>query len=183
MITYSLTKKRNPIDSEAPEKIYATAQRLETWDLEQLAAHISDHNSKYNRADVSAVLISLIDCMKELLLDGNSIKLGEFGTFYITLKSRGVEVDDADEGYSTSNIVGVRVGWRRGTIFDDLLQNASFTLVPTRALQKAAKETMKDNVFGDSTADKDTEPGEQTGDTGDSGSGSGEGSGNDGHPE
>ncbi len=139
------------MDPDAGEKAYAVAQRYKTWDLEELASHISSHNCKYNRADVHAVLTSLVDCIREQLLNGISVQLGEMGTFYIVLRSKGVSVEEESE-YSASNITAVRVGWRRGSIFQELLDDAQFMQVASRSLQQEAKEKMNEIVFGTSSS-------------------------------
>ncbi len=169
MITYSIFKRSNPMDPDAGEKVYAAAQRYKTWDLEELASHISSHNCKYNRADVHAVLTSLVDCIREQLLNGISIQLGEMGTFYIVLRSKGVSVEEESE-YSASNITAVRVGWRRGSIFQDLLDDAQFMQVASRSLQQEAKEKMNELVFGTSSSSSSEESSDGGSSSDDSGS-------------
>ena len=70
MIDYSVSKKINPRNKEEDPKYYANPQVSESVSLEKFARHISDHNSKYNRADVSAVLTQSVDCLREMLLEG-----------------------------------------------------------------------------------------------------------------
>ena len=46
---------------------------------------------KYNRADIQAVLIQAVDCMREQLLAGQRIQMGDLGTFSIHINSMGAE--------------------------------------------------------------------------------------------
>ena len=69
MINYSISLRANPSDQDAPKKAYANAQYSEIMTLDKFAEHISTHGSKYNRADIQAVLIQAVDCMREQLLD------------------------------------------------------------------------------------------------------------------
>ncbi len=173
-INYSVSVKINPTD-ENDKKVYANAQYSTVMTLSQFAKHIADHNSKYCRADVTGVLLTMIDCLLELLLDGKRIQLGEFGTFYCSIHSKGAE---SVEEFSESNITGLDVNWSRGKDFEDIYKNATFTYVPRRAAQeqnkKDDKQAVQDMLDGTTTTDKDTEPGTETGD---SGSGGGDGSG------
>ena len=65
MINYSISLRANPSDQDAPKKAYANAQYSEIMTLDKFAEHISTHGSKYNRADIQAVLIQAVDCMRE----------------------------------------------------------------------------------------------------------------------
>ena len=65
MINYSISLRANPSDQDAPKKAYANAQYSEIMTLDKFAEHISTHGSKYNRADIQAVLIQAVDCMKD----------------------------------------------------------------------------------------------------------------------
>ena len=62
MINYSISLRANPSDQDAPKKAYANAQYSEIMTLDKFAEHISTHGSKYNRADIQAVLIQAVDC-------------------------------------------------------------------------------------------------------------------------
>lgn len=64
MINYSISLRANPSDQDAPKKAYANAQYSEIMTLDKFAEHISTHGSKYNRADIQAVLIQAVDCMR-----------------------------------------------------------------------------------------------------------------------
>ena len=75
MINYSISLRANPSDQDAPKKAYANAQYSEIMTLDKFAEHISTHGSKYNRADIQAVLIQAVDCMREQLLAGQRIQM------------------------------------------------------------------------------------------------------------
>lgn len=77
MINYSISLRANPSDQDAPKKAYANAQYSEIMTLDKFAEHISTHGSKYNRADIQAVLIQAVDCMREQLLAGQRIQMGD----------------------------------------------------------------------------------------------------------
>lgn len=55
-INYSIAMLGNPIDEDAPKKAYAKSQYTNILTLDKFAGHIASHGSKYNRADIYAVL-------------------------------------------------------------------------------------------------------------------------------
>ena len=58
-INYSIAMLGTPIDEDAPKKAYAKSQYTNILTLDKFAGHIASHGSKYNRADIYAVLKSL----------------------------------------------------------------------------------------------------------------------------
>ena len=63
----------------------------------------------YNKFDVSTRSDQLCkDCMREMLLEGKKIRLGDLGDFSLLLTSKGAE--DADK-FTAQNITGVKVQW------------------------------------------------------------------------
>ena len=112
---------------------YANLQNDSTVAIEDLAKHISDHNSKYNRADIVAVIISVVDCVKEFLLEGHKVALGELGTFYNRIKCKGAP--SAADFNAATNIVKLRAGFTPGTALKDYLSDATFEYAAKRANQ------------------------------------------------
>ena len=70
---------------------FATAQYTEVMGIEKFARHIADHGTTYSRADIMAILYMAVDCMREQLLEGKKIRLGELGDFSLSLSSKGAE--------------------------------------------------------------------------------------------
>lgn len=148
MINYSISLRANPSDKDAAPKAYANSQYSEIMTLEKFADHIASHSSKYNRADIQAVLIQAVDCMREQLLAGQRIQMGDLGTFAIHINSMGAE---SLETYNPAiHVENLDVRWKPGTRFLSLLGEATFNLVPTR---KAAKLVVKALKAGKTTVD------------------------------
>ena len=144
MINYSIvimgttpgTKKADITETKA----YGTAQSRETLDLNKFAEHIASHGCAYDRGDVAAVLTKSVDCLREMLLDGKRVKLGELGTFHVELQTEGAKTTDE---FSANNIKEVNVRWTPGKRFQNLRQDAEFKLVPSRLAQADAIEVIK----------------------------------------
>ena len=164
------------------QKAYAIAQYSEVMNIEKFARHISTHGCVYSRADISAILYLAVDCMREQLLEGKKIRLGDLGDFSLILTSKGA--DSADK-FSAQNITGVNVVWEPGMEFKSLLADAEFNLVASRNAQAALLKAIKagQNVVDITQPENpdeptDTPPVDNTGGSGsDSGSGSGSDSG------
>ena len=164
------------------QKAYAIAQYTDVMNIEKFARHIASHGSVYSRADIAAILYLTVDCMREQLLEGKKIRLGDLGDFSLILTSKGA--DSADK-FSAQNITGVNVVWEPGMEFKSLLADAEFNLVASRNAQAALLKAIKagQNVVDITQPENpdeptDTPPVDNTGGSGsDSGSGSGSDSG------
>lgn len=121
-------------------KAYGVAQCEQITTLSQFAKHISEHGCVYSRGDVTAILTMAVDCLREKLLAGERIQLGELGTFGVTIQSSGA--DTADK-FTAANIKRVKVNWKPGIEFDNLLRDAEFKVVSSRAVQAKVKAQLK----------------------------------------
>ncbi len=126
----------------ATEKLnaFAAAQYTDVMTIEKFARHISTHGCVYSRADISAILYMAVDCMREQLLEGKKIRLGDLGDFSISLNSKGAESADK---FTAQNITGIKVVWDAGTEFKNLMQDAEFNLVASRNAQAALIKAVK----------------------------------------
>ena len=146
---------------------FAIAQYTDVITIEKFARHISTHGSVYSRADISAILYLAVDCMREQLLEGKKIRLGDLGDFSIILESKGAETADK---FTSQNITGVNVLWTPGTEFKNLLADAEFNLVASRNAQAALLKAIKAGQTSvDITQSDDTSNGEGSDNTGGSG--------------
>ncbi|MBP3576334.1 MAG: DNA-binding protein [Paludibacteraceae bacterium] len=89
ILKYKLKTRINPQDKDAEPKWYAKAVQDRTIDFEGLVTHMSEHNSPYSRGVIHGVLTDMLDCVKELVLDGKSVRLGDLGLFSVGLKTKG----------------------------------------------------------------------------------------------
>ena len=141
-INYSLgLRSSSPSDKKSEKKVYAYAQMRELITLPQLAKHICLHGSPYGRDVVIGVITAVVDCVRENLLEGNKVQLGEMGAFYLAFNSQGV--DTAEDFNPANNITQVRVRWERGSAFADLTNEAEFNYVTSRDQQAKARKEEK----------------------------------------
>ena len=162
------------LDLVATEKqnAFAIAQYADVMTIEKFARHIATHGCVYSRADISAILYMAVDCMREQLLEGKKIRLGDLGDFSVNLTSKGAETADK---FTAQNITGENVVWEPGMEFKNLLADAEFNLVASRNAQAAVLKAIK---AGQTTVDP-TAPIEPNDPTGGNGSSSGTDGGSD----
>ena len=139
MINYSTCMRGNPTDKDAAKKAYANAQYSQVMTLDKFCV--------YSRADIQAILILAVDCLREQLLNGQQIQMGDLGVFSNSIRSLGAH---SMAEFTVENITEVNVLWAPGVRFNNLRQDAEFQLVPTR---KAAAEVVKALKAGKTTVD------------------------------
>ncbi|WP_455666801.1 HU family DNA-binding protein [Phocaeicola sp.] len=147
-INYSIAMYSNPIIADAPRKAYAKSQYTNILTLDKFAEHIASHGSKYNRADIYAVLMQTVDCMREMLLEGKRIEMGDLGVFSISIQGQGAESLEAFN--PAIHIEQLNVNWTPGDRFRNLIDSAVFNLVPSR---RSAKILLKSIKAGETTVD------------------------------
>ena len=152
------TPEQADLDLIATEerRAFAVAQYAEVMTIEKFAKHIATHGCVYSRADISAILYMAVDCMRELLLDGKKVRLGDLGDFSVSLSSRGAA--DA-QSFTAQNITDVKVVWDAGGEFKTLLADAEFNLVASRAAQAKVIKAIK---AGENSVDLSTPTEEPT---------------------
>ena len=122
------------------QNAFAVAQYTDVMTIEKFARHIASHGCVYSRADISAILYLAVDCMREQLLEGKKIRLGDLGDFSVSISSKGAETADK---FSAQNITGVNVVWDCGQEFKNLIADAEFNLVASRSAQAAVLKAIK----------------------------------------
>ena len=85
---------------------YATAVSDREMNFEDFVTHISEHNSPYSRGTIHGVLMDTLDCLKELILDGKSVRFSDLGMFSIGMTSRG---EETREKVTAASVQGVHL--------------------------------------------------------------------------
>lgn len=124
-IHYVLAQRVNPRDLTAPRKFYAVAKSRGEESVRQLATEISKRNG-LSTADVFAVLESFIDLIPERIADGKIVRLGDFGSFSLTLSSEGTE---KVEDFNSSLIKGNSLNFRPGKLVQNVLTTVDYQKV------------------------------------------------------
>ena len=158
-IQYSTAMMANPQKPDEAKKAYANIQLTGIVNINELARHIADHNTVFSRGTIVGVLTELSVCMRELILQGYKVQLGDIGTFEPTISSTGAKTKDE---FTASNIKSLTVNFRDGVAFENMRRDAEFELTSTRKAQAAALKAEKE---GKTAADWTPEPEEEGGET------------------
>ncbi len=121
-VKYNVVQRVNPRDTTAARRFYAVAQKNGEVSLRELADRISDI-STVSSIDTMAVLESLIKVIPSELLSGRIVRLGDFGTFRLTLSSEGADTQD---DFNKSLIKNVRLKFRAGKLIANSLKTAEY---------------------------------------------------------
>ena len=135
---------------------YATAVSDREMSFEDFVTHISEHNSPYSRGTIHGVLMDTLDCLKELILDGKSVRLGDLGLFSIGMSSHG---EVSRDKVSAASVEGIHL----------LVKNTKTW--SNNELKKLCKITAYDSYGAEETDGGGTNPGGGSGDTSQGGSG------------
>ena len=122
MLEFALRQKINPRDPLAERKFYAVTQYNGYLSLRDIATWIS-RESTVSLMDTMAVLEGLLQVMPDFLLDGKIIKLGEFGSFRVSISSGGA---DTEEDFDQSYIRRINIRFRPGKELQKLLSNVEY---------------------------------------------------------
>ena len=145
MINYSITIQSckpgiKKTDEHYSTKAYGTAQVHDKLDFDDFCKHIADHNSPFSKGTIKGVLTDAVHCLREQMLNGNSVQLGDLGNFRVELACEGADTTDE---FNASKIKEVNVCWTPGTNFKNLRDEAEFQLVPSRKAQADAIEVIR----------------------------------------
>lgn len=131
MLRYKV-QKCNLTGSKADGKYYGRLTH-ELMEFDELIKYLAGKNTSFTEGTFQAVLVDTMNALRELLLMGKSVRLGEMGIFSLGMTSEGAEtLRDVDKdhktGFHVANIKGLKVNWLLGKRFEtkQLFADATF---------------------------------------------------------
>ena len=64
----------------------------QTMDLHDMAHHMAEHNTAFSEGLIVGVLTDFVKCVREMVLNGNTVKVGNLAIFKATVESNALEV-------------------------------------------------------------------------------------------
>lgn len=119
MIKYVIQGKKNPL-KKTEIKYYPQMAPSTPMTLAQIVKRV-EKRSTVSSADVKAVLDALQYEVIEALENGNSVRLGDLGSFRLTMKSQGVETVAEAKKKGAQLIKKVNVQFTKSTTMRDTL--------------------------------------------------------------
>ena len=117
-INYVLVERGNPQKPEEPKKFYAQAKSTGSVTLKELGKEITQR-STVNHADTLAVLEALTQVLADNLSAGKIVRLGDFGTFQISVGSEGA---DTEKEFTSNLVKNPKVAFRAGNDLKEMLK-------------------------------------------------------------
>lgn len=118
---YRLVEKVNP-QERSKKKWYANAVQSSKIGQKEIAKSIASKSS-LTAGDIANVIQNLLEELPKELVKGNSVKLGDFGTFRISISSDGVE---NEKDFKASMIKDIRIIFTPGVEIKNAIENISF---------------------------------------------------------
>ena len=78
-------------------KYYPETDSKEPLNLKGFARHLSEHGKLVDYPMAVLVLQNIVNCLKEMVTQGQPVKLDGFGTFSPSIESEGTKVEDSVE--------------------------------------------------------------------------------------
>ena len=91
MIELYLSKVTESSESEQAGKIYARVSYKQTMDIHDMAAHMAEHNTAFSEGLIVGVLTDFVKCTREMVLSGNTVKVGNLAIFKATVEANALD--------------------------------------------------------------------------------------------
>ena len=91
MIELYLSKVTETSETEQAGKLYARVSYKQTMDLHDMAHHMAEHNTAFSEGLIVGVLTDFVKCVREMVLNGNTVKVGNLAIFKATVEANGLE--------------------------------------------------------------------------------------------
>lgn len=119
-----ISRSQAGVKGGGERKFYATAVSSGEVILKELIRQI-EMISTVSGADVYAVIYSLLKVIIRELSKGKIVRLGDFGSFRISISSEG---HDTKEEVSARSVKKARIIFTPGKAFQDMLNNLTFEM-------------------------------------------------------
>ena len=100
MLRYKIYQNNNPRLS-SKGLWYARAVVNQTINLAQLSEHMANHHTPYSKGAIYGVLTDMVKCIRELVLEGNAVKIPDLAIFSVGFTCSGAPSADK---FSAANI-------------------------------------------------------------------------------
>lgn len=142
MIKYVLTKN-NVKTSQYFGKWYARPKVDHMVELEELSQHMASHNTPFSTGAIKGILTDMVSCIKELILDGKTVKLPDLAIFSVGIVNKIGGADSVEDFQQSVNVEGLRLRCRatgklRNSKLDGNMQRATVVDYKKTDVEKGA---------------------------------------------
>ena len=184
MIELYLSKVTENSETEMAGKMYARVNYKQSLSISDMARHMSEHNTVFSEGSILGVLTDFVKCVREMVLNGNTVKIDNLAIFKASVEANGLEVlyDAASDKTVSATIGELKRGDKTGPAVKTIKLLAQSTGEFTRdELKKDARLGWTDKARAEIASAKGTaSPSTGGGTTGGGNSGNGDNTGGNG---
>ena len=165
MIELYLSKVTETSESEQAGKLYARVDYKESLSVQDMAHHMAEHNTAFSEGLITGILIDFVRCVREQVLNGNTVKIDNLAIFKATVEANALETlyDAQQDKVALATIGNLAEGAKTGAAVKTIKLLAQSTGDFTREeLKKDVKLAWTDKTKAEIAAAK----GENNGTTG-----------------
>ena len=167
MIELYLSKVTESSETEQAGKLYARVSYKQTLSVQDMARHMSEHNTMFSEGSITGILIDFVKCVREQILMGNTVKIDNLAIFKATVEANALEtLYDAENDKVASATMGTLAeGAKTGAAVKTVKLRAQSTGDFTREeLKKDVKLAWTDKTKAEIAAAKGSAAGTDEGD-------------------
>ena len=157
MIELYLSKVTESSETEMAGKTYARVNYKQSLTISDMARHMAEHNTVFSEGSILGVLTDFVKCVREMVLNGNTVKIANLAIFKATVEANGLEVlyDAATDKTVTATIGELKSGDKTGPAVKTIKLLAQSTGEFTRdELKKDARLSWTDKARAEIAAAK-----------------------------
>ena len=107
MIELYLSKVSESSETEQAGKYYARVSYKQTLGIQDMARHMAEHNTIFSEGSILGVLTDFVHCVREMVLNGNTVKIDNLAIIKATVTANGLEtLYDASADKTASATLG-----------------------------------------------------------------------------
>jgi len=107
MIELYLSKVTETSETEQAGKLYARVSYKQALTIQDMARHMAEHNTVFSEGSILGVLTDFVKCVREMVLNGNTVKIDNLAIFKATVESNALEVlYDAESDKQATAAIG-----------------------------------------------------------------------------
>ena len=167
MIELYLSKVTESSETEQAGKLYARVSYKQTLSVQDMARHMSEHNTMFSEGSITGILIDFVKCVREQILMGNTVKIDNLAIFKATVEANALETlyDAENDKVASASMGTLAEGAKTGAAVKTVKLLAQSTGDFTREeLKKDVKLAWTDKTKAEIAAAKGSSEGTNEGD-------------------
>ena len=107
MIELYLSKVTETSETEQAGKLYARVSYKQNMSVQDMARHMAEHNTLFSEGSILGVLTDFVKCVREQVLNGNTVKIDNLAIFKATVEANALEtLYDAETDKTATASIG-----------------------------------------------------------------------------